>query len=84
MKASAREKAIWLLRAAADILEQEAEEVLLPGWDPENESDGGRCASVREAAKAITGEDVACDGATAVSLENVGLLVRYIGDMLEE
>ena len=84
MVKGAREKAMWLLRAAADILEKEQEELILPGWDEGEESNDGRCSGIREAAKAVAAEGVGPDGCTEVPLAKLGFLVRYIGDMLEE
>ena len=87
-----RQKAMELLRAAADILESEDDEWILPGWDEENEALpvlGGeghreRCQGIREAAKAVAAEGVDADHCTRVPLAQLGFLVRYIGDMLEE
>ena len=92
MEKGAREKAMWLLRAAADILEKEAEEMILPGWDVENEGlevlggaeHAARCAGIRTAAKAVAAEGIDPDHCTRVPLAALGLLVRYVGDMLEE
>ncbi len=92
MESEARAKAVGLLRAAADILEEEAEELILPGWDVENEGlevlggadHAARCAGVREAAADILGKGRPADGGVEVRLYNLGNLVRYIGDMLEE
>ncbi|MCD6404830.1 MAG: hypothetical protein J7M19_03285 [Planctomycetes bacterium] len=92
MESEARAKAVGLLRAAADILEEEAEELILPGWDVENEGldvfggaeHAARCAGTREAAADILGKGRPADGGVEVRLYNLGNLVRYIGDMLEE
>ena len=79
-----REKAMWLLRAAADLLEEDGDEIILPGWDPENEAYPERCRGIREAATAVAAEGLTCDECTRVPHRKLGYLVRYIGDMLEE
>ena len=85
MESYAREKAVWLLRAAADILEAETEEIILPGWDPESEADdSGRRAGIRAAARAVRAKGKSADEGSEVRLYNLGYLVRYVGDMLEE
>ena len=91
MERGAREKAMWLLRAAADILEAEAEEMILPGWDegveaqsPFDADHAARCAGVREAARAVAADGKTCDQGSEVRLYNLGYLVRYVGDILEE
>ena len=91
METSGRQKAMWLLRAAADILETEAEEMILPGWEPEMEGQprfdadhAARCAGVREAARAVAADGKTCDQGSEVRLYNLGYLVWYVGDILEE
>jgi len=81
-----RAKAMWLLRAAADLLEEDGENLILPGWDPENETatEQSRTQGIRDAAKAVVAEGLTCDECTRVPHKKLGYLVRYIGDMLEE
>ena len=88
-----RQKAMELLREAADILEADAEEIILPGWDLEHEDDEARagnhdlgihCAGVRAAAHAVLARGVSPDSGREVRIYDLGRLARYIGDMLEE
>ncbi len=87
-----REKAIELLREAADILERNEDEWILPGWDPDAETPeswGGaahaeRCAGIREAAHAVEAKGVGIDHCTKIDVRKLGFLARYIGDILEE
>jgi len=89
MKSHAREKALRLLREAADILEAETEEIVLPGWDIRQRMDAddageGRCAGIRAAARALDADGISPDKGTYVAVRDLGFLVRYVGDMLEE
>jgi hypothetical protein len=87
-----RKKAMELLRQAADLLEQDGEEWILPGWDTKNEalevlggeSHRERCEGIREAAKAVAAEGIDADHCTRVEVKKLGFLARYIGDILEE
>lgn len=92
MKKGDREKAMWLLRAAADLLEADSNEHILPGWDKESEGLavlGGenhrtRCEDIRAGAKAVLAEGLSCNECTHTPIRQLGALARYIGDMLEE
>jgi len=93
-----RQKAMELLRAAADVLEKEKGEWILPGWDEDEaitkavaEATGQTVAEcearergIRAAARAVAADGIDGDHCTRVPLAQLGFLVRYIGDMLEE
>ena len=89
MEKGAREKAMWLLRTAGDILEEEEGRWILPGWDPEdeagmNDADRRRHEGIRKAAGAVLAEGLSPHECTRPTIESLGMLVRYVGDMLEE
>ena len=87
---------MWLLRAAADILEEEQGEWILPGWDEEVDQTvaaltgqteaecKARRAGIREAARAVAADGIGPDDCARVPLAALGFLVRYVGDILEE
>ena len=85
MDSLAREKVICLLREAGDILEGNSEETILPGWDGDFEGhDPERYVGIRTAARAVLADGISPDHGTKVSFGDIGFLVRYIGDIIEE
>ena len=82
MEAEERAEAVELLRSAGDVLEAAGGQVLLPGWEEDDLTDEER--GVRIAAEAIRAQGKTCDQSTRVHMRDLGYLVRYIADMLEE
>jgi hypothetical protein len=81
-------QAIDLCRSAADKLDSDANrnsKVNFPGWDYSGVSAGEieRCEAIRRVAKAIVGTEDP-DSGIAVTMGDVGSLIRYIADMLED
>ena len=77
------EKAMWLLRAAADLMEEEKGILTFPGLDAE--TNYTREADIITAARAVTGSDLEeGDEATDVKIQQVGCLVHYLADLFEE
>ena len=72
LDAQRRREVIEYLREAGDILEGYSdEEVIMPGWDEQFISDRTR------------GIQIAAEG-SRVHTRDLGYLVRYVADMLEE
>ncbi len=83
MEPHRRREAADRLRRAAEVLEADARtEVIMPGWDDEFISDRER--GVRIAAEAVRARGKGPDQGTRVHARDLGSLVRYIADMLEE
>ncbi|MFO7956309.1 MAG: hypothetical protein R6X33_04355 [Candidatus Brocadiia bacterium] len=83
MEAQERRQAIELLRGAAEALEaDDRTEVIMPGWDEQFIDDRER--GIRIAAEAIRARGKDPDEGTRVHARDLGYLVRYIADMLEE
>ena len=82
MEAEQRAEAVELLRRAGDVLEAAGCQALLPGWEEDDLTDEER--GVRTAAEAILARGRTCDQGARVHMRNLGYLVRYIADMLEE
>jgi hypothetical protein len=78
-----RSQAMELLRGAAEVLEADARtEVIMPGWDEEFIDDRER--GIQIAAEAVRAAGKSPDEGTRVHARDLGYLVRYIADMLEE
>jgi len=83
MDGESRREVMELLRKAAEVLEADARtEVIMPGWDDEFVSDRER--GIRIAAEAIRARGKSPDEGTRVHARDLGYLVRYVADMVEE
>jgi len=82
MQTKERSEAVELLRRAGDVLEAAGDQTLFPGWEEDDLTDEER--GVRTAAEAIRAHGKTCDQGTRVHMRDLGYLVRYIADMLEE
>jgi hypothetical protein len=77
-------KAIQAMRQAAEVMEHSNEPVVLPGW-VSSCTLTPREQDIRAAAQAVLGQ-LTPDGdvGATVKTEQLGALVRYIADMMEE
>lgn len=83
LDAQRRKEVIEYLREAGDILEGYSdEEVIMPGWDEQFISD--RTRGIQIAAEAVRARGRTPDEGTRVHTRDLGYLVRYVADMLEE
>jgi hypothetical protein len=83
MDAETRRQVVETLRGGAETLEaDDATEVIMPGWDDDVLSQ--RARGIRIAAEAIRARDKGPDEGTRVHARDLGYLVRYVADMLEE
>jgi len=82
MQTKERSEVMELLRRASETLEAADGEVIMPGWDEQVISHRER--GIRIAAEAIRARGKTCDEGTRVHMQDLGYLVRYIADMLEE
>jgi hypothetical protein len=83
MDGEKRREVMELLRGAAEVLEADARtEVIMPGWDEQFVSDRER--GIQIAAEAVRARGKSPDEGTRVHTRDLGFLVRYVADMLEE
>ena len=82
MDAEQRDRALDLLRRGAEILEADGAEVIMPGWDEQFIDD--RVRGIQIAAEAVRARGKTPDECTRVHTRDLGYLVRYVADMLEE
>jgi len=78
-----RNKIVETLLEAAAELEDIEETTIMPGWDDTAEYQS-RYESIRDTARAIAAEELTSDEGTKVQVSKLGMLVRYIAEMLEE
>ena len=77
------DRALQNLRDAADALETvENAEVIMPGWDEQYIDDRER--RVRVAAEAVRARAKAPGECVRVQVRDLGCLVRYVADMMEQ
>ena len=77
--------AIDAVRNGADILEAMDDKAYLPGWGrPPTEDAAERCRAIRAAAHAVAADGLTCDEGTWSTRRDLGMLARYIADILEE
>jgi len=76
-----RNDIVELLRKAADELEIDDELTAFPGWD---DSPSAYQTAIRAAARAIAADGLGAGDGTTLPVTDVGMLVRYIAEMLEE
>lgn len=81
MQMKERKQVIELLRRAGDVLEATDGQVLFPDWEEPLTADE---KGIRIAAEAIQGRLADPDEGTRVHVRDLGFLVGYIADMLEE
>ena len=83
MNAEEYDRAVQNLRDAADALETvENAEVIMPGWDEQYIDDRER--RVRVATEAVRARGKAPGECTRVHVRDLGCLVRYVADMMEQ
>jgi len=83
MDGETRREVMALLRGAAEVLEAHARtEVIMPGWDEQFIDDRER--GIRITAEAVRARGKSFDEGTRVHARDLGYLVRYVADMLEE
>ena len=83
MNAEEYDRAVQNLRDAADTLETvENAEVIMPGWDEQIIDDRER--RVRVAAEAVRARGKAPCECARVHVRDLGCLVRYVADMMEQ
>ena len=74
------ESDISVVRKVADELWESADEVVLPGWEPDRLDE--RDVAIRAAAMAVLGS-LDPDSGVPVSEKALGALLRYVVDLLE-
>jgi hypothetical protein len=77
-----RTQVMELLRRASEALEADDAEIIMPGWDEEFLRNRER--GIRIAAEAIRARGKTPDECARVHTRDLGYLVRYVADMLEE
>jgi len=83
LDAQRRREVIEYLREAGEILEGYSdEEVIMPGWDEQFISD--RTRGIQIAAEAVRARGKTPDEGARIHTGDLGYLVRYVADMLEE
>jgi len=83
MDGEKRRQVMEMLRGAAEVLEADARtEVIMPGWDEQFIDD--RVRGIQVAAEAVGARGKSPDEGTRVHARDLGYLVRYVADMLEE
>ena len=83
MDGEKRRQVMEMLRGAAEVLEADARtEVIMPGWDEQFIDD--RVRGIWLAAEAVRARGKSPDEGTRVHARDLGYLVRYVADMLEE
>ena len=77
--------AIGDIRNGADILETMNIDAYLPGWEPApTKVVAERYRAIRAAARAVAADGLTGDAGTWSTRRELGMLARYIADILEE